>query len=49
MPPAVEFRHVSLAFDEQVVLRDVTFSIPRGAMRILLGVSGSNASRMPKL
>jgi phospholipid/cholesterol/gamma-HCH transport system ATP-binding protein len=46
---AVEFRHVSLAFDEQVVLRDVTFSIPRGAMRILLGVSGSGKSVMLKL
>lgn len=47
--PAVEFRNVSLAFDDQVVLRDVTFDIPRGAMRILLGVSGSGKSVMLKL
>ena len=48
-PPAVEFRHVSLAFDEHVVLRDVTFDVPRGAMRILLGVSGSGKSVILKL
>jgi hypothetical protein len=33
-PPAVEFDQVSLAFDEHVVLADLSLSIPKGAMRI---------------
>lgn len=47
--PAVVFDHVSIAFDEQVVLRDVSFSIPKGSMRILLGASGSGKSVVLKL
>jgi phospholipid/cholesterol/gamma-HCH transport system ATP-binding protein len=43
-PPAVEFEHVSLAFDDDVVLRDLSFSIPVGGMTILLGASGSGKS-----
>ncbi|MGE0813453.1 MAG: ABC transporter ATP-binding protein [Vicinamibacterales bacterium] len=48
-PPAVEFTRVSLAFDEHVVLTDLSLSIPKGAMRILLGVSGSGKSVILKL
>jgi phospholipid/cholesterol/gamma-HCH transport system ATP-binding protein len=48
-PPAVEFDQVSLAFDEHVVLSDLSLSIPKGAMRILLGVSGSGKSVILKL
>jgi phospholipid/cholesterol/gamma-HCH transport system ATP-binding protein len=47
--PAVEFSHVSLAFDEQVVLGDITFSMPTGTMRILLGPSGAGKSVVLKL
>jgi len=46
---AVEFSHVSLAFDDHVVLRDLSFSVPKGAMRILLGASGSGKSVILKL
>jgi phospholipid/cholesterol/gamma-HCH transport system ATP-binding protein len=46
---AVVFDGVSLAFDEHVVLRDLSFSIPTGAMRIMLGVSGSGKSLVLKL
>jgi phospholipid/cholesterol/gamma-HCH transport system ATP-binding protein len=45
----VVFDRVSLAFDEQVVLRDVSFQIPRGGMRILLGDSGAGKSVVLKL
>lgn len=47
--PAVEFRHVSLAFDDHVVLQDLSFSIPTGAMRVLFGASGSGKSVILKL
>jgi phospholipid/cholesterol/gamma-HCH transport system ATP-binding protein len=46
---AVVFDRVSLAFDDHVVLQDLSFSIPRGAMRILLGASGSGKSVILKL
>lgn len=47
--PAVVFEHVALAFDEHVVLRDVSFTVPKGSMRILLGASGSGKSLVLKL
>jgi phospholipid/cholesterol/gamma-HCH transport system ATP-binding protein len=47
--PAVVFDHVSIAFDDQVVLRDVSFQVPRGTMRILLGASGAGKSVVLKL
>ena len=46
---AVEFRHVSLAFDNLVVLRDLSFTLPAGSMTILLGASGSGKSVILKL
>jgi phospholipid/cholesterol/gamma-HCH transport system ATP-binding protein len=46
---AVVFDRVSLAFDEQVVLRDISFSVPKGSMRMLLGASGSGKSVVLKL
>ena len=47
--PAVAFEHVRFAFDDHVVLRDVSFTIPRGGMSILLGASGSGKSVVLKL
>lgn len=49
MPPAVVFDRVSFAFDEHVVLRDISFTIPKGSMRILLGASGVGKSVVLKL
>ena len=46
---AVVFDRVSFAFDEQVVLRDLSFAIPKGSMRILLGPSGAGKSVVLKL
>ena len=47
--PAVVFDRVTFGFDEQIVLRDISFTIPRGSMRILLGASGSGKSVLLKL
>jgi phospholipid/cholesterol/gamma-HCH transport system ATP-binding protein len=46
---AVVFDHVSFAFDDQVILRDVSFRVPRGSMRMLLGASGAGKSIVLKL
>lgn len=43
------FDRVSLAFDDHVVLRDVSFAVPKGSLRILLGASGTGKSVILKL
>jgi phospholipid/cholesterol/gamma-HCH transport system ATP-binding protein len=48
-PAAVVFDGVTFAFDDHVVLRDLTFSLPAGSMRIMLGPSGSGKSVLLKL
>jgi phospholipid/cholesterol/gamma-HCH transport system ATP-binding protein len=47
--PAVDVRHVRFAFDDQVVLRDISFSVPPGDIRFLFGASGSGKSVLLKL
>ena len=46
---AVVFDKVSLAFDEKVVLREVSFSLLPGHTKIILGASGSGKSCLLKL
>lgn len=47
--PIIEFDGVSFAFDDHVVLDDVSFRIAKGSMRFLLGASGSGKSVLLKL
>jgi phospholipid/cholesterol/gamma-HCH transport system ATP-binding protein len=47
--PAVVFDNVWLAFDEHVVLRGISFTLPKGSMRILMGASGAGKSLVLKL
>lgn len=47
--PAVAFERVSLAFDNAVVLRDISFSVRAGRLTTLLGASGSGKSVVLKL
>ena len=47
--PAVMFEHVALAFDDNVVLRDLSFAVPAGHMTILIGASGAGKSVVLKL
>ena len=47
--PTVVFDRVSFAFDEHVVLRDISLSVPKGSMSIVLGASGAGKSVMLRL
>lgn len=47
--PVVLFDKVNLAFDEKVILRDVTFSVRAGHTKIFLGASGAGKSTVLKL
>jgi len=48
-PPAIEFIDVDLAFDDQVILDKVSFSVRQGETRIVLGGSGSGKSTIINL
>jgi phospholipid/cholesterol/gamma-HCH transport system ATP-binding protein len=47
--PAIEFRNVSLAFDGQSVLKDISFKLAQGEMIMVLGESGSGKSVLLRL
>lgn len=47
--PVVMFSHVELAFDDKVVLRDVSFTLLKGHTKIILGASGSGKSTSLKI
>jgi phospholipid/cholesterol/gamma-HCH transport system ATP-binding protein len=49
LSPAIEFRNVSLWFDNNVVLKDISFSLHDGEMLILTGASGSGKSVLLRL
>ena len=46
---AIVFENVSLAFDDHVVLKDLSFTVPKGDMRIMFGASGAGKSVILKL
>jgi phospholipid/cholesterol/gamma-HCH transport system ATP-binding protein len=45
----VVFDHVQLAFDDKVVLKDVSFTVKAGRTKIILGASGSGKSTALKI
>src|SRR5688500_14885795 len=47
--PIVVFDKVNLAFDEKVILRDVSFTLLTGHTKIFLGASGAGKSTILKL
>jgi phospholipid/cholesterol/gamma-HCH transport system ATP-binding protein len=47
--PVIVFDHVQLAFDEKVVLRDISFTLIKGHTKIILGASGSGKSTILKI
>jgi len=48
-PPAIEFRNVFLSFDDHLVLNNLSFTLGRGEMIFLTGVSGSGKSVLLRL
>jgi phospholipid/cholesterol/gamma-HCH transport system ATP-binding protein len=47
--PVIEFRGVSLSFDEKLVLSDINFRLERGEMIFITGESGSGKSVLMRL
>ena len=47
--PAIELRHVSLAFDQKQVLSDLSFVVAPGETLFLLGVTGAGKSVLLKI
>ncbi len=47
--PAVVFEHVSLAFDDKVILKDVSFTVLPGHTTVILGASGAGKSLSLKI
>jgi phospholipid/cholesterol/gamma-HCH transport system ATP-binding protein len=45
----IEFRDVTKSFEDEIVLRNISFRIRRGETKIILGVSGSGKSTILKL
>src|SRR5437867_9458588 len=47
--PAIVFDRVQLAFDDNVVLKDLSFTLLKGHTKIILGASGSGKSTALKI
>jgi len=47
--PIIVFDNVNLAFDEKVILRDVSFTLQTGHTKIILGASGAGKSTILRL
>jgi phospholipid/cholesterol/gamma-HCH transport system ATP-binding protein len=47
--PIIVFDHVSLAFDDKEILRDVSFTLQTGHTKIFLGASGAGKSTILRL
>ena len=48
-PPAIEFRNVSLSFEDHLVLKNINFTLAEEEMLVLTGVSGSGKSLLLRL
>ncbi len=47
--PVVVFEHVSIAFEDNHILNDISFSVESGETRIVLGPAGCGKSVLMKL
>ncbi len=46
---AIRFENVTLAFDDKVVLDNISFGLPHGETKAVFGVAGSGKSTILKL
>ncbi|WP_434480175.1 ABC transporter ATP-binding protein [Gemmatimonas sp.] len=46
--PAIEVRNLTMMYDERVIMSDLTFSVTRGEIFVLMGGSGSGKSTLLK-
>jgi phospholipid/cholesterol/gamma-HCH transport system ATP-binding protein len=46
---AIAFEHVSIAFEENKVLEDISFTLKRGETKVILGVAGTGKTLLLKL
>lgn len=46
---AVAFEHVSIAFEENKILEDISFTLKRGETKVILGVAGTGKTLILKL
>jgi phospholipid/cholesterol/gamma-HCH transport system ATP-binding protein len=49
LSPAIEFRNVSLAFGDRIILNRVSFAVGRGESKVVLGGSGTGKSTLLRL
>ncbi|MCA1590046.1 MAG: ATP-binding cassette domain-containing protein [Acidobacteria bacterium] len=49
MVPAIEFRDVHLAFDDQIILDGISFAVRKGETKVVLGGSGTGKSTIINL
>src|SRR5690606_34945711 len=47
--PVIVFERVALAFDDKVILKDVSFDLRPGHLKVILGASGAGKSTILKL
>jgi len=47
--PAIEFRNVKFAYDDQIILDDISFRVMRGELLVVLSASGGGKSTILKL
>lgn len=47
--PAIEFRNVVLAFDDRIILNNLSFKVMKGETKIILGGSGGGKSTIIKI
>ena len=47
--PAIEFRNVSVSFDEKLILNDINLTLERGEMVFITGLSGAGKSVLLRL
>eukprot|EP01036_Dinobryon_divergens_P008591 gene8591-11481_t len=49
LPPLVELRDLTFGYGDRVVLKNLSFNVPRGKVTALMGVSGGGKTTVLRL